>query len=173
MPDHIFSVLDLLNKMDILWIAILFFVLFFLLRYLWKNNALLNINSTQYSGEQRVHEGEIARTGGLLIYIILILFSFLTSNPSLSQPLQLILLCVLPMMVVTVKEDLFHNVGFKTRLIALIISSFLLLSLLVDSFPVVNQIPLISNLFHSHFSVFVSLCSVWLLWLMVAILSTA
>ena len=148
MPDHIFSVLDLLNKMNVLWIAILFFVLFFLFKFLWKKTALLNINSIQYSGEQRVHEGEVPRVGGLLIYITLILFSFLTSNPSLSQPLQLILLSVLPMMVVTVKEDLFHNVGFKTRLIALIISSFLLLSLVVDSFPVVNHIPLISNLFH-------------------------
>jgi UDP-N-acetylmuramyl pentapeptide phosphotransferase/UDP-N-acetylglucosamine-1-phosphate transferase len=52
------------------------------------------------------------------------------------------------MMVVTIKEDLFHNVGFKTRLIVLIISSFLLLSLVVESFPAVNYIPLISNLFH-------------------------
>ena len=148
MSDHIFSVLELVNKMNVLWIAILFFVLFFLFKSLWKNPALLNINSIQYSGEQRVHDGEVPRVGGLLIYITLILFSFLTSHLSLSQPLQLILLSVLPMMVVTVKEDLFHNVGFKTRLIALIISSFLLLSLLVDSFPVVNYIPLISNLFH-------------------------
>ena len=50
-------------------------------------------------------------------------------------------------MIVTVKEDLYHNVGFKTRLVALIISSFLLLSLGLESFPVVNHIPLISNLF--------------------------
>ena len=110
---------------------------------------MLNINSIQYSGEQRVHEGEIPRVGGLLIYFVLILFSFLISDPSFSQKLQLILLSVLPMMIVTVKEDLFHNVGFKTRLIALIISSFLLLSLVVDSFPVVNHIPLISNLFNN------------------------
>ncbi|MDC0999938.1 MraY family glycosyltransferase [Methylophilaceae bacterium] len=99
-------------------------------------------------GEQRVHEGEVPRIGGLLIYIALILFSYLNSDPSLSYPLSLILLSVLPMMVVTVKEDLFHNVGFKTRLVALIISSFLLLILVVESFPVVSHIPLISNLFH-------------------------
>ena len=148
MPDHIFSVLDLLNKMNVLWIAILFFVLFFLFKFLGKKNIVFNINSIQYSGEQRVHEGEVPRVGGLFIYLTLTLFSFLTSIPSLSQPLQLILLSVTPIMIVTVKEDLFHNVGFKTRLIALIISSFLLLSLVVDSFPVVNHIPLISNLFN-------------------------
>ena len=143
MPDHIFSVLDLLNKMNVLWIAILFFGLFLLFNFLIKKTVMLNINSIEYSGEQRVHEGEIPRLGGLLIYIILIMFSFLTSNLSLSQPLQLILLSVLPMMIVTSKEDLFHNIGFKTRLVALIISSFLLLNLVVDSFPVVNYIPLI------------------------------
>ena len=147
MPDHISSALDLLNKMNLLWIAIVFFVSFFLFKSLWKKLVLLNINSLQYSGEQRVHEGEIPRIGGVLIYITLILFSFYTSDPSLSHLLNLILLSVLPMMVVTVKEDLFHNVGFKTRLIALIISSFLLLTLVVESFPVVNHIPLISNLF--------------------------
>jgi len=54
----------------------------------------------------------------------------------------------LPMIIVTVKEDLLHNVGFKIRLVALIISSFLLLNMAVDNFPVVNHIPLISNLFH-------------------------
>ena len=148
MPDHIFSVLDLLNKMNVLWIAILFFVLFFLFKFLEKKNTVFNINSTQYSGAQRVHEGEVPRIGGVLIFITLILFSYLNSDPSLSYPLNLILLSVLPMMVVTVKEDLFHNVGFKTRLIALIISSFLLLILVVESFPVVNHIPLISNLFN-------------------------
>ena len=148
MLDHIFSALDLLNKMDVLWISILFFVLYFLFNFYWIRSSSSKINSITYSGEQRVHEGEVARLGGLLIYIILILFSFLTSDLSFSQPLQLILLSVLPMMVVTVKEDLFHNVGFKTRLIALIISSFLLLNMVVDSFPVVSYIPLISNLFH-------------------------
>ena len=148
MPDHIFLILDLLNKMNVLWIAILFFVLFFLFKFLEKKNTVLNINSTQYSGDQRVHEGEVPRVGGVFIYLTLTLFSFLTSIPSLSQPLQLILLSVTPIMIVTVKEDLFHNVGFKTRLVALIISSFLLLILVVESFPVVNHIPLISNLFN-------------------------
>ena len=148
MPDHIFSVLDLLNKMNVLSIAIIFFVLIFLFKFMWKKNVLFNINSTKYSGQQRVHEGEIARGGGLLIYITLILFSYFNSDSSLSQPLQLILLSVLPMMIVTVKEDLLHNVGFKIRLVALIISSFLLLNIAVDIFPVVNHIPLISNLFH-------------------------
>ncbi|XOJ89827.1 glycosyltransferase [Methylophilaceae bacterium Uisw_097] len=134
--------------MDVLWIIIVFFLIFFVFKFLWKKTTLFNISSIEYSGEQRVHEGETPRIGGLLIYIALSLFSFLTSNPSFSQPLQLLLLSVMPMMIVTVKEDLFQNVGFKTRLIALIISSFLLLSLAVDSFPVVNHIPLISNLFN-------------------------
>ena len=148
MPDHILSVLNLLNKMNVLWVAIIFLALSFVFKFLWKKNVLSNINFIQYAGEQRVHEGEIPRVGGLLIYIILILFSFFSSDPSFSQKLQLMLLSVLPMMIVTVKEDLFHNVGFKTRLIALIISSFLLLILVVESFPVVNHIPLISNLFN-------------------------
>ena len=148
MLDHIYLALELLNKMDVLWITILFFVLYFLFNFFWKRSSSSKINSIKYSGEQRVHEGEVPRVGGLLIYIILILFSFLTSDPSFSQKLQLIFLSVLPMMVLTVKEDVFHNVGFKTRLIVLIISSFLLLSLVVDSFPVVNHIPLISNFFN-------------------------
>jgi UDP-N-acetylmuramyl pentapeptide phosphotransferase/UDP-N-acetylglucosamine-1-phosphate transferase len=70
MPDHIFSALDLLANMNVLWITILFFVLFYLLKFLWEKNVLSNINSIQYAGEQRVHEGEIPRVGGLLIYII-------------------------------------------------------------------------------------------------------
>ena len=52
MPDHIFSILDHINKMNELWIAIVFFVLFFLFKFLWKKTALLNINFIQYSGDQ-------------------------------------------------------------------------------------------------------------------------
>ena len=80
MPDYIFSVLDLLYKKNVLLIAISFFVLFFLFKFLWKKTALWNTNALNYSGEQRVHEGEVPRVGGLLIYIILIIFSYMAFN---------------------------------------------------------------------------------------------
>ena len=59
MPDHIFSVLDLLNKMNELWIAIVFFVLFFLLKFVWKKSSSMNINFMQYSGDQRKYKERI------------------------------------------------------------------------------------------------------------------
>ena len=59
MHDHIFSVLDLLNKMNELWIAIIFFVLFFHLNFLWKKSSSMNINSMQYSGDQRKHKERV------------------------------------------------------------------------------------------------------------------
>ena len=59
MPDHIFLILDHINKMNELWIAIVFFVLFFLFKFLWKKTALLNINSIQYSVDQREHKERI------------------------------------------------------------------------------------------------------------------
>ena len=59
MPDYIFSALDLLNKMNVLWIAILFFVLFFLFKFLWEKTVFLKIHSIQYSGDQRKHKERI------------------------------------------------------------------------------------------------------------------
>ena len=59
MSDHIISVLDHINKMSELWIAIVFFAPFFLLKFLWKKTALLNINFMQYSGDQRKHKERI------------------------------------------------------------------------------------------------------------------
>ena len=59
MPDHIFSVLDLLNKMNELWIAIVFFVLFFHLNFLWEKSSSMNINIMQYSGDQLKHKERI------------------------------------------------------------------------------------------------------------------
>ena len=59
MPDHIFSVLDLLNKMNELWIAIVIFVLFFHLNFLWEKSSSMNINIMQYSGDQREHKERI------------------------------------------------------------------------------------------------------------------
>jgi hypothetical protein len=59
MPDYIFSALDLLNKMNVLWIAIIFFVLFFHLNFLWKKSSSMNINSMQYSADQRKYKERI------------------------------------------------------------------------------------------------------------------
>ena len=59
MPDHIFSALNLHDKMNELWITIVFFVPFFLFKFLWKKSSSMNINSIQYSGDQRKHKERV------------------------------------------------------------------------------------------------------------------
>jgi hypothetical protein len=56
MPDHIISVLDHINKMNELWIAIVFFVPFLPLKICMEKSSSMNINFMQYSGDQRKHK---------------------------------------------------------------------------------------------------------------------
>jgi UDP-N-acetylmuramyl pentapeptide phosphotransferase/UDP-N-acetylglucosamine-1-phosphate transferase len=64
------------------------------------------------------------------------------------------------MMIVTVKEDLTHDVDFRIRLLGLTLSAIALIKFANDSLPVVDHIIVISDLFHNPaFSfAFFSLC---------------
>jgi UDP-N-acetylmuramyl pentapeptide phosphotransferase/UDP-N-acetylglucosamine-1-phosphate transferase len=123
--------------------------LYLLVIKLWSNNQSWTLKTLHYHGKQRVHEGETPRLGGVIIYLFLVIFSFLLSNLVFAKNLQVILLCLLPMMLITAKEDLTHDVDYKVRFLGLIFSAVTLIMVSINSFPVVDHIIVISDLFHN------------------------
>lgn len=133
-------------------LLILFFILSFFWRYIFKFFCL-----KPYNNVQRVHEDEISRLGGLVIYIILLLISFL--NPLLNHFLFVALLAAIPFTLVSLKEDLFHNTSPIMRLLSMFISCILFFYFFQLNFPELNILSSINiSLFFPFDYLFFTFC---------------
>jgi UDP-GlcNAc:undecaprenyl-phosphate GlcNAc-1-phosphate transferase len=149
MLEYLYQILNLFYLPNLLWGCIFFYVLYYFVINIWSNNQTWTTKTLHYQGKQRVHQGEIPRLGGLIFFLFLVIFSFFLSNLEFAKNLQISLLSLLPMILVTVKEDLTHNVDYKVRFLGLALSAALLIMFAINSLPVVDHIIVISDLFHN------------------------
>lgn len=120
---------------NILYISVfcLFSFLFavFISKYLKNNKSEL---ISKYEGIQKIHNGYVPRIGGLLIYITTFIATLIFDN----DDFKVICLSSIPLLIFSVKEDLFHNVTPKTRLFAIFISSIVLMFFYPFDFPTIE-----------------------------------
>lgn len=114
-------------------------VVFFIFSFFWsKLFVIFNLN--RYEGVQRVHEDEIFRLSGFVIYIffaVLYFFRFFDYNLVVN-----ILIASIPIVIFGLKEDLIHNTSPRSRLISMIISILIFFYINPTTFPVLD-IPLL------------------------------
>ena len=97
-----------------------------------------------YQGIQRVHEGEVPRLGGLVIYIGLWVYWLLCQHGQAMPFIHCLLISSLPLIFISVKEDLQHNTRAITRL-GFMIASCILFFLCYDvSYPTI-EFPVIGD----------------------------
>ena len=114
--------------------------------YLWQKKFYRNFGLKVYQGVQRIHLNETPRLGGLIFILSLTSFvAFANTNESI-QLLKIILICLIPIIFVGIKEDLFHNVGPSIRLLALLFVGWLFRAQFTGSLPILTDIPFIGKL---------------------------
>lgn len=123
--------------------------------FFWNKNNQLKLISENYTGIQKIHTGSIPRLGGLISYASLFIFSFLNSQSILIK----FLILLLPLVIISLKEDLFHNVSAHFRLSAIFISALLILYFTNIDFPYI-EIPFIESILDNSFFklFFMALC---------------
>ena len=149
MLEYLIQTFEKFYLPNLIWGFVFFYVLYYFVIRIWSNNDSWTLKTLHYRGKQRVHEGETPRLGGLIIYLFLVIFSFVLTNLEFAKNLQISLLCLVPMMLITAKEDLTHNVDYKVRFLGLALSAAALIMYAVTSLPVVDHIIVISELFHN------------------------
>jgi UDP-N-acetylmuramyl pentapeptide phosphotransferase/UDP-N-acetylglucosamine-1-phosphate transferase len=118
-----------------------------LVAYLWHKNFYRNLGLKTYQAVQRIHLNETPRLGGLIFILSLTSFvAFSNTNESI-QLFKIILICLIPIIVIGIKEDLFHNVEPAIRLLALFFVGWLFSAQFTGPLPVLTDIPLIGKLF--------------------------
>jgi UDP-N-acetylmuramyl pentapeptide phosphotransferase/UDP-N-acetylglucosamine-1-phosphate transferase len=98
-----------------------------------------------YDGMQRAHIGEVPRLGGFAIYLSLLGFYFFYEGDKFSNGQEFLIL-ISPFIIISVVEDIFHNVSIKLRLLVMTVVVLSLTIFWIDSFPAVKHIPILSNL---------------------------
>ena len=142
---------DIFNKLDLTFflIFILFILVFYFVIKLCCKSKILPSYSINYNSIQQSHEGSVPRLGGLILLLYLLCQSFFSQFNHLLG-FETLLICLIPLIFVTLIEDIFFNVHYFIRLIFTVLSILLLMLLYFDNLPHVQGIPLISVLFESQ-----------------------
>jgi UDP-N-acetylmuramyl pentapeptide phosphotransferase/UDP-N-acetylglucosamine-1-phosphate transferase len=118
-----------------------------LIAYLWHVKFYQKLGFKSYQAIQRIHLNETPRLGGLVFILSLVSFVMYSSNNESIQLFKLILICLIPIIVIGLKEDLFHNVEPAIRLLALLFVGWLFRAQFTGPLPQMADLPLIGKLF--------------------------
>ncbi len=128
---------DLLTWVDPSSYSYFFLALFLngVVARLWHNKIYKRLGLNVYKAIQRIHLAETPRLGGLIIIIVLTLYTFFHAKPEVALILKLCVWSMLPLMIVALKEDLFQDVRPWLRLASLLASGVLFVTSFAGPFP--------------------------------------
>ena len=106
-------------------------VYYFCCDFIFLEKDILYFSLKTYQSKQRLHQDEVPRIAGLMMYIFLTTVALFSIE---SHYLNVILISALPIVLIGSKEDLFHNTSPKLRLIMMTISAGLFIYLLPTIF---------------------------------------
>lgn len=142
-----------MNANNFLWfdIGILFWLLISLVLnglvvFAWYNKLYRHINLKKYQGIQRIHVNEVPRIGGLIFVLSLAGYLLSASNTDSIFILKQILYFSIPVLLVSLKEDFFHNVDPTLRLIALLLTAWLFRAFYMGTLPNLENITFVNKL---------------------------
>jgi UDP-N-acetylmuramyl pentapeptide phosphotransferase/UDP-N-acetylglucosamine-1-phosphate transferase len=114
--------------------------------YLWHKKFYRKLGLKSYQAVQRIHLNETPRLGGLVFILSLVSFVMYCPNNASIQLFKLILISLIPIIVIGLKEDLFHNVEPALRLLALFFVGWLFIAQFTGPEPNIADAPLIGKL---------------------------
>jgi UDP-GlcNAc:undecaprenyl-phosphate GlcNAc-1-phosphate transferase len=114
--------------------------------YVWHKKFYRKLGLKSYQAIQRIHLNETPRLGGLIFILSLVSFVMYSPNNESIQLFKLILICLIPIIVIGLKEDLFHNVEPAIRLLALLFVGWLFRAQFTGPLPNMADVPLIDKL---------------------------
>jgi len=114
--------------------------------YLWHKKFYRKLGLKSYQAIQRIHLNETPRLGGLVLILSLVSFVMYCPPNESIQLFKLILICLIPIIVIGLKEDLFHNVEPAIRILSLLFVGWLFRAQFTGPLPHMADVPLIAKL---------------------------
>jgi UDP-GlcNAc:undecaprenyl-phosphate GlcNAc-1-phosphate transferase len=108
--------------------------------FFWHQKIYKKLNLKIYKATQKIHLAETPRLGGLIILIVLTLYTSLHADDKIAFILKPCLISMIPLSIMALKEDLFHNVKPILRLIGLLMSGALFITIFNGPYPHFEEI---------------------------------
>jgi len=121
-----------------------------LIAYLWHKKFYRKLGLKTYQAIQRIHLTETPRLGGLVFILSLLSYAIYCNNIEIIKLLKLILICLIPIVIAGLKEDLFQNVQPTIRLLSLFFVGGLFLYQFKEPLPNLSDVPLLGKLLLLH-----------------------
>ena len=139
------NIIEILTSIKL---PVIFLILFLLLLTLFWQRIFNFFRFNSYEGKQRVHLNEIPRLGGFLIFVFLIFVIFIDFEQS--SLLCNLLISSLPILILGVKEDIFHNTSNYARLIGMMLSIIFFFTIHSMIFPKID-IPILGEIISNYY----------------------
>ena len=117
-----------------------------LIAYLWHKKFYQKLGLKTYQAIQRIHLNETPRLGGFIFILSLMSYVFYSNINESALFLKLILICLIPVIIIGFKEDVYHNVDPLVRLISLLFAGWLFRVKYSGPLPNLTDVPLINEL---------------------------
>ena len=117
-----------------------------IIAYAWYKKIYQKLGFKTYQALQRIHLNETPRLGGFIFILSLIGFVIYCEPTEYILLLKIILLCLTPILIIGLKEDIFHNVDPAIRLLALFFVGWLFRANFVGPLPNISEVPVIAAL---------------------------
>lgn len=105
------------------------------LAILWHKKTYKKLGLKTYKAIQRIHLAETPRLGGLVILALIFSYTWVHADEKVASILKPCLISMIPLSLIALKEDLFHNVRPLLRLIGLFGSGVLYVILFSGPYP--------------------------------------
>lgn len=126
------------------WVAFSF-LLNGLIVYLWHKRFYIKWGLIKYKAIQRIHLNETPRLGGVVFVLSLIGFGMTCNFLEPVVILKQILICLIPILITALKEDIFHNVDPLVRLISLLLVGWFFRMIYIAPLPNLTEVPIVSK----------------------------
>jgi len=103
--------------------------------YFWHQKVYQKLGLKAYKAIQRIHLNEIPRLGGVVVFVTISLYVWLSADQKIVSILKPCLISQTPLILMSLREDLFHDVRPLLRLIALLASGALFVRNFVGPYP--------------------------------------
>jgi UDP-N-acetylmuramyl pentapeptide phosphotransferase/UDP-N-acetylglucosamine-1-phosphate transferase len=135
-----------MNSLNLFFWTTVNFFLIWLVYFTWKKKLYLAIGLERYKAPHRIHFDDVPRLAGFIYLITLIGYIFFSESNDTQYLFKILLFMSLPISVVSVREDLYHNAEPAIRLMALLFSAWVFRILYLGDYPNLISVPIVQDL---------------------------
>jgi UDP-GlcNAc:undecaprenyl-phosphate GlcNAc-1-phosphate transferase len=125
------------KQLSFIFSALLMFCMYYITITFWPI-FMSKLRLKKYDGIQRIHDGEVPRIGGLISVVGIFIYYLMNSNRNSLPYLDALFISSIPLLIISIKEDFFHNTKAIERLLVMFFSCFLFFYLYNINFPLIQ-----------------------------------